>query len=78
MKKYLFDKIVIDCSTIRFYPYRSTTFLEFFTTNFCGKLENDTTGKNTLCPNSFYEFLQCLNRTKIKRNEYVRIYSERL
>lgn len=71
MKKYyLFDKIVIYGSTIMFYPYRSTTVLEFFTTNFCGKLENDTAGKNTLCPNSFFEFLQCLKRTKVIGDDY--------
>jgi len=70
MKKYLFDKIVIDCSTIRFYPYRSTTFLEFFTTNFCGKLENDTIGKNTLCPKNFFEFIECLKRTKVIGKDY--------
>ena len=70
MKKYLFDKIVIDCSTIRFYPYRSTTFLEFFTTNSCGTLDNDDKGKNTLCPKSFFEFLQCLKRTKIAEEDY--------
>ena len=70
MKKYLFDKIVIDCSTIRFYPYRSTTFLEFFTTNFCGKLENDTAGKNTLCPQNFLEFTECLKRTKMNGEDY--------
>ena len=70
MKKYLFDKIVIDCSTIRFYPYRSTTFLEFFTTNFCGKLENDTIGKNTLCPKNLFEFIECLKRTKVIDKDY--------
>ena len=72
MKKYLFDKIIINSETIAFISFRNLSFLEVFTTYSCGKCNSrlDQYSPWQFNPKNFKQFLQCLSRTKIRNDEY--------